>query len=97
MRSIKDITSRMGTPKSTGADPYAGGIRTKHGWFSYEELEQYGARETYDSNGELLIQFPYSVTVMGGPMYRPVPAHVVDAHATGKVTTWRGVHDEDVS
>ena len=79
-RSLKQISAGMGTPKSTGADPYAGGVMTKHGWFSFDELEQWGARETYDSNGELLIQFPVRSSPTMGPQYRDIPAHVVDEH-----------------
>lgn len=58
-------------------DPYAGGVMTKHGWFSAEDLRGVHHRYVYDRNGERVLQFPDSVTVMGQPMYREIPEWVV--------------------
>lgn len=97
-RSLKQIATGMGTPRSTGADPYAGGVMTKHGWFPFEgegSLKEHGGRENYDSNGELFIQFPYAVSKTTGPVYRAIPAHVVDSHANGRTMTRKDYEQEE--
>jgi|JI10StandDraft_1071094.scaffolds.fasta_scaffold77346_4 hypothetical protein len=65
---------------SRSSDPYQGGYMTKHGWFSHQDIADMGGRENYDSNGELLIQFPVRSSPTMGPQYRDIPAHVVDEH-----------------
>ncbi|MCA9878492.1 MAG: hypothetical protein KC442_11940 [Thermomicrobiales bacterium] len=70
------------TGPSRSQDPYAGGVMTKHGWFSAEDLRGVHHRFVYDRNGERVLQFPYSVTVIGEPMYRGIPDHVVRERET---------------
>ncbi len=65
------------------ADPYAGGVMTRHGWFSFEELDRNEVRYTTDRNGRKVLQFPFSREASGRPMYREIPGHVIqtqDAH-----------------
>ena len=62
---------------SRSDDPYAGGVMTKHGWFSYEELDANEATFTHDRNGRRVIQFPNSREVSGRPMYRVIPEWVL--------------------
>lgn len=62
---------------SRSSDPYAGGVFTKHGWFSFEELEANEALFTKDRSERRVIQFPYSREVSGRPMYRVIPGHVL--------------------
>ncbi len=64
-------------------DPYVGGVMTKHGWFSYADLDEAGAKFDYDRNGERIIRFPVGKTVMGAPIYRDIPDHVVKQHEDG--------------
>lgn len=69
---------------SRSQDPYAGGVFTKHGWFSFGELDANEVRYTKDRNGRRVLQFPFSREVSGRPMYREIPGHVMreqDAHA----------------
>ncbi len=61
-------------------DPDRGGVMTKHGWFSRQDLDEASARVVTDRNGERVIQFPYAIAANGQPMYRDVPDHVVDQH-----------------
>lgn len=56
---------------------------TKHGWFSDEDLRGVHHRWISDRNGHRLLQFPYTMTVMGEPMYRDVPEHVIALRAEG--------------
>jgi hypothetical protein len=70
------------TPKayqgpSRVADPYTGGVFTKHGWFSYGELDANEAKYTTDRNGRQVVQFPFSREAAGRPMYREIPAWVL--------------------
>lgn len=72
----------ISTPKafqgaSRSDDPYTGGVMTKHGWFSYEELEANEVRYTQDRNGRNVLQFPFSREASGRPMYRTIPEHVL--------------------
>jgi hypothetical protein len=56
------------------ADPNAGGIMTKHGWFSYEELAAVQAR-TVTVEGQRVVQFPIRYED-GQPVYAPIgPEH----------------------
>jgi hypothetical protein len=69
------------------ADPDAGGVMTKHGWFSKEDLASAQAR-VITHNGQRVIQFPirYELTgfadpVTGKPAMEPVYAPVGPEHA----------------
>lgn len=62
---------------SRSQDPYAGGVMTKHGWFSYAELDAAEVRYTKDRDGRKVLQFPFSREASGRPMYREIPAHVM--------------------
>ncbi len=62
---------------SRSDDPYRGGVMTKHGWFSYAELDANEASFRQDRNGRDVIQFPYSREASGRPMYRVIPEWVV--------------------
>lgn len=62
---------------SRSDDPYAGGIFTKHGWFSYAELDANEAKYTTDRNGRQVVQLPYSREAGGRPMYRVIPEWVM--------------------
>ena len=64
---------------SRSEDPYTGGVMTKHGWFSYAELDAAEVRYTKDRNGRRVLQFPFSREVSGRPMYRDIPAFVMRA------------------
>jgi len=75
MRNISTPHAYQGPSRS--ADPYVGGVITKHGWFSDEDLRCVHHRWISDRNGHRLLQFPYSVTVMGEPMYRAIPDYVI--------------------
>ena len=80
MGNIATPTAFQGPARSR--DPYAGGVMTKHGWFSNEDLRAVHHRWIYDRNGERVLQFPYSVTVMGEPLYRALPEYVVAERET---------------
>ena len=74
MRHIGDVTRGMGSPEERGrTDPYAGGIITKHGWFSYEEVGEHGGVLRTDDRGNRVVQFPEF-----GQYYRPIPEHKLD-------------------
>lgn len=70
-------TPRAYQGPSRSDDPYTGGVMTKHGWFSYAELDANQARYTTDRNGREVIQFPFSREASGRPMYREIPEHVL--------------------
>lgn len=76
MRHIGDVSRGMGNPQPRGVpDPYAGGIMTKHGWLSYEDLGEVDARVTRDVNGNRVVQFPVRYEKRGGqrvPIYRDI-------------------------
>lgn len=61
---------------SRSEDPYAGGVMTKHGWFSFAELDANEVRYTKDRDGRRVLQFPFSREASGRPMYREIPMHV---------------------
>lgn len=83
MRHIADVTRGMGTPQPRGvSDPYAGGIMTKHGWFSFEEIGEADGRVIVDVNGNRVLQFPYAYNSRHEPMYRDIPQHKLDEGAT---------------
>ena len=75
MGNISTPTAFQGAQRSQ--DPDAGGIMTKHGWFSDEDLRGVAHRFVYDRNGERVLQFPYGVAINGEPLYRAIPEHVV--------------------
>jgi hypothetical protein len=62
---------------SRSDDPYVGGVMTKHGWFSYAELDANEAKYTQDRNGRKVVQFPFARDVSGRPMYREIPEWVL--------------------
>ena len=65
---------------SRSSDPYAGGYMTKHGWFSYADIDDAGGRFVYDKNGERVLQFPCAYDEARRPIYRAIPDHVVQQH-----------------
>lgn len=75
MGNISTPHHYQGPPRSD--DPYAGGVFTKHGWFSYAELDANEARYTRDQNGRQVVQLPYEREVSGRPMYRVIPDYVL--------------------
>ncbi len=78
MGNISTPPQFQGPPRSD--DPYAGGIMTKHGWFSYADIDEAGGKVGYDRNGERVLQFPYAKDSEGKPVYRAIPDHVVKQH-----------------
>ena len=62
---------------SRSQDPYAGGVFTKHGWFSYGELDANEVKYMKDRNGRKVLQFPFSREASGRPMYREIPDFVM--------------------
>jgi len=68
----------MGNPKSHGAhDPYAGGVLTKQGWFSYDEITASGGNLTEDQYGRPVVQWPTWSKELG-MHYRVIPAHKIE-------------------
>jgi hypothetical protein len=79
MRHIGDVTQGMGNPQPRGVDdPYAGGIMTKHGWFSAEDIGQAEGRIARDAKGNRVLQFPYAHNGRHEPMYRDIPTHKLE-------------------
>jgi hypothetical protein len=55
-------------------DPYAGGVMTKHGWFSYDEITAMGGKLTEDQYGRPIVQFPTWSKELGRH-FRVIPEH----------------------
>lgn len=70
MRAIGDFIGREQARRSD--DPDAGGVMTKQGWFSHEDLAHAGAWAHPDENGKRVIQFK-SLDDQGRPYFRNIP------------------------
>lgn len=75
MRRVGDVMAGMGNPSARGApDPYAGGVMTKQGWFSYEDIRGAGGIVTEGPYGRPVVQFPTWSKELGRHM-RVIPEH----------------------
>ncbi len=72
MRAIGDLIGEE-RPRRT-ENPDEGGIMTKQGWLSYEDIGNAQGRFVSDGQGGRIVQFPYDVDA-GRPLYRPIPEH----------------------
>jgi hypothetical protein len=78
MRRVGDVMAGMGNPQPHGArDPYAGGVMTKQGWFSFEEITETGGKLTEDQYGRPIVQFPTWSRELG-MHYRVIPEHKLE-------------------
>ena len=76
MRAIGDYLGEE-RPRRTG-DPDAGGIMTKQGWLSFEDIGGAGGKLTTDAWGRRVVQFPVAYEPGSGrPIYREIPEHVL--------------------
>jgi hypothetical protein len=78
MRRVGDVMAGMGNPQPHGArDPYAGGVMTKQGWFSDQDIRAAGGLTTEDQYGRRIVQFRTWSRELG-MHYRVVPAHQLE-------------------
>lgn len=71
MRHIGELVGRE-QPRRGSGDMYAGGVMTKHGWFSEQDLRDAGAWIRPDENGHRVIQFK-GLDEHGRPYFRMIP------------------------
>jgi hypothetical protein len=75
VRRVGDVLAGMGNPAPRGAaDPDAGGVMTRQGWFSWGDIHAAGGRFDTDANGNRVIRFP-TWTKERGLHVREVPEH----------------------
>lgn len=75
MRRVSDVMAGMGNPQERGAPaPYAGGVMTKRGWLSYDEITAAGGVLTEDQHGRPIVQFPTWSKELGRH-FRVIPEH----------------------
>lgn len=67
-------------PRRT-TDPDAGGLMTKHGWLSWEDIAEVDGKLAQDANGNRVVRFPVAYERLGNgelrPIYREIPEHVL--------------------